>query len=132
MIEIHLDAIATSVNFVGAVFLAIDALRARRRTKVKRGGAKLIKGLTEADAPPKVQSLGRDAYSEQTPDPNMHVEAGEIQSADGHVLDSIDALEDWADRLTAERARIGFLLLVVGFGLDLLSKVFSNPLLFSI
>jgi len=132
MIEIHLGAIATSVNFVGAVILATDALRARRRTKVKRGGTKLIQGLREADAPPQIQSLGTDADSKQTPDPNMHGEAGKIQSADGHVLDSIEALEDWADRLTAERARVGFFLLVIGFGLDLFSKILSNPLLFSI
>ena len=55
MIEIHLDAIASSINFAGGIILAIDALKARRRTKVRRGGMKLLEGLRKTDAGGQVQ-----------------------------------------------------------------------------
>jgi hypothetical protein len=129
MIEIHLDAIASSANFVGGMFLAIDALTARRRTKVRRGGEKLMEGLKAADAG---RQIGHAVPETDQPLGPKVEESGKIQSPDGYVLDSIEALEDWADRLSAEKARVGFILLAIGFGLDLFSKVFGNPLFFTI
>ena len=120
MIEIHLDAIASSINFAGGIILAIDALKARRRTKVRRGGMKLLEGLRKTDAGGQVQPADIPSRS------------GQVQSADGYVLDSNEAFEDWADRLTTKKARFGFILLAIGFGLDLFSKALCNPLFFSI
>jgi hypothetical protein len=132
MIEVHLDAIASSVNFLGGIFLAIDALTAHRRTKVKRGGAKLVEGLQQAEARDKMSAQSATAATGQPPAPAAPARPENIQSPEGQILDSIEALENWADKLTAKRARTGFFLLAIGFGLDLFSKLFSNPLLFSI
>jgi hypothetical protein len=127
MIDVHLDALASSVNFIGGIFLAIDALTARRRTKVKRGATKLVQGLAQEDAKDKMS-----AGAGQPPAPAAPTRSEKIQSPDGEILDSIEALENWADKLSTKRARTGFILLAIGFGLDLFSKVFYNPLFFSI
>ena len=107
MIQIRLDAIASSFNFVAAVMLAIDALTARRRTLIKRGGAKLIEGL---------QKTGENDLA---------------LDSSGRPLNNTDALEDASDRRTTKTARTAFVLLLIGFGLDLFTKVCSNPSLLS-
>jgi hypothetical protein len=121
MIEIRLDAIASSINFIGGIILAVDALTVRRRTKMKRGGQKLLEGL---------QKIGEEGQI-QSPGGNKVAEPAGIQDPDGNLIGSVEALEDWADRLTTRKARTGFICLVVGFGLDLISKALCNPLFFS-
>ena len=111
--------------------LAIDALKAHRRTKVKRGGQKLLEGLKRVDAAGQTQSPDVASEASRLQDHAIPAESGQVQSPDGYVLDSIDALEDWADRLTTQRARIGFSFLAIGFAIDLFSKAACNPLLFS-
>jgi hypothetical protein len=136
MIEIHLDAVASAINLAGGIVLAKDALSARRRTKVKRGGEKLIEGLQNIEATDETRHPdGNEVIEkEDKPDPDaiQAAEPGKIQDPEGYVIDSVKALEDWADRLTMEKARLGFILLVIGFGLDLFSKIFWNPLFLSI
>lgn len=107
MLNLHLDAVASLLNFIAGIVLATDALRARKRTKIKRGGEKLVEGLKERG------------------------DGGLIVDPSGNALNDIPSLENWADRRTVTGARVGFWLLAAGFGLDLFSKLFSNPLLFS-
>jgi hypothetical protein len=45
MVEIRLDAIASSINFVAGIVLAIDALTVPWKTKVIRGWEKFFEGL---------------------------------------------------------------------------------------
>ena len=136
MIEIHLDALASAVNFAGGIVLAKDALSARRRTKVKRGGEKLIEGLQNTEATDETRHPHSNEVIEKEnkldPDGDQAVESVKVQDPQGNIIDSIKALEDWADRLTMEKARLGFILLAIGFGLDLFSKIFWNPLFLSI
>jgi hypothetical protein len=107
MIDIHLDAAASAVNFFGSIVLAMDALRARRLTMIKRGGEKLVEGIRKTG---KIDLIFDPA---------------------GNPLNDNESLEDSAVQRTAARARLGFIMLAGGFALDLISKIFCNPLLFS-
>jgi hypothetical protein len=45
MVEVKLDAVASSINFIAGVFLAIDALTAPWKAKVVRGWERLYGGI---------------------------------------------------------------------------------------
>jgi hypothetical protein len=107
MIDIHLDAVGSAVSFFGSIVLAMDALRAKRLSMIKRGGEKLVEGI---------KNTGKIDL---------------IFDAAGNPLNDKESLEDSAVQRTTARARLGFILLAGGFALDLISKVFCNPLLFS-
>jgi hypothetical protein len=107
MVEIRLDAVASSISCLAGIVLAIDALTVRWKTKVVRGWTKLFEGL------------------EKTGDENLVVDSA------GKPSNTARAGEDWADRRTRKLAVFGFLLLAGGFALDIFSKVVCNPLIFS-
>jgi hypothetical protein len=107
MLEIRLDAVASALNFSAGVLLAIDALTAPWKTKVVRGWEKLFEGIAgSGDGDLVVDPAGNPSN----------------QSYSG---------AEWADRRTRKLALTGFIILAGGFGLDIFSKIFCNPLLFS-
>jgi hypothetical protein len=106
MIDVHLDAVASLLNFGAAVFLALDALSAQRRSLIREGTEKFLKGL---------KSIG---------------ETGAVVDQAGNPLKDAQSFEKWLNGRTTKIARIGFGLLLAGFGLDLYSKLIWNPLLF--
>jgi hypothetical protein len=109
MVEVKLDAVASSINFIAGVFLAIDALTAPWKAKVVRGWEILYEGIKKRKTAPK----------DLLADP------------DGKPSNSSQSGANWADRRTRKLALIGFLLLAGGFALDIFSKVVCNPLLFT-
>jgi hypothetical protein len=107
MIEVKLDAVASAINFIAGVVLAIDALTTPWKSKVVRGWGKLFEGLKKRG--------DRDI----------------LEDSSGNASNSSQAGVDWADRRTKRLALVGFIILAGGFALDLFSKVVCNPLLFS-
>ena len=107
MVEFRLDALASTLNFIGGAILAVDALTAGRRSKARRGMSILVEAANH---------LG---------------EKDLLSDPQGHPLKNESSIERWVDWRTMRAARIGLALLAVGFGLDLYSKVFQNPLFFS-
>src|SRR5450756_1667697 len=101
MIDIHLDALASTVNLAAGIVLAFDAFTAKWKTQVVRGWERLFEGLLAAGEP--------DILDDPTGKP--------ATSQSG---------TDWADRRTRRLAVFGFLLLAMGFALDLYSKVIAN------
>jgi hypothetical protein len=110
IIEIHLDAVASALNFSGGLVLALDALSSVRRTRIRRGALRIVSVLGKANSSAK-----------QIP----------IQTTDGSDLDSPEKVDDWMDRMTNRNALIGFVLLTLGFGSDFFAKAIFNPSLFS-
>jgi hypothetical protein len=131
MVDVHLDSVASCINFIAALVLAFDALTATRRTKIRRGGQKLLEGLKKEEAKSQTQMGEATPQQEQKQGSDAPAELGKVQSPDGYAIDSPAALEDWADRVMTKKARWGFALLVLGFGLDLWAKIACNPLIFS-
>ena len=115
-IEIHLDAVASLITFGGGTLLAVDVLTVGSRTRLRRGGEKLLEGL-------KKEETSDEDHNEHKQNP--------LQTPDGEAFDSDRALEDWAGRLRTRTAVWGFVLLACGLGFDLFTKVVCNPLLFS-
>jgi hypothetical protein len=107
MIEVKLDAVASAINFIAGVVLAIDALTAPWKSKVVRGWEKLFEGLKKRG------------------DHDI------LEDSSGKASNSSQSGADWADRRTKRLALVGFIILAGGFALDLFSKVVCNPLLFS-
>jgi hypothetical protein len=106
MVEIRLDAVASSINFIAGLVLVLDALTAPWKTKVVRGWSRLYEGLAKLK--------NKELLEDPAKNPANNARSG----------------EDWADRRTRKMALIGFLLLAAGFAVDLYSKVICNPLLF--
>lgn len=131
MVDVHLDSVASCINFIAALVLAFDALTATRRTKIRRGGQKLLEGLKKEEANSQTQVRESTLQPEQKSGSDAPAELDKVRSPDGYAIDSIAALEDWADRLTTRKARWGFALLALGFGLDLWAKIVCNPLIFT-
>ncbi|WP_433970194.1 hypothetical protein [Tunturiibacter gelidiferens] len=105
MVDIHLDALASTINFVAGIVLALDAFTAKWKTGVVRGWERLFEVLKAAGKPDILDDpSGKPATSQSG--------------------------EDWADRRTRKLAVFGFLLLALGFALDIYSKVAGNPSLF--
>src|SRR5689334_15581988 len=102
MPSIHLDAVASGFTFVGSAVLAIDALGVRRRLKQRRGTEVFIQA---------VKNSGDD---DLVYDPN------------NKRLNTQQAIEDWFAERTLRFAWIGFAFLGIGFGLDLICKLWSH------
>jgi hypothetical protein len=106
MVEVRLDAVASSINFIAGVVLAIDALTASWKTKVVRGWEILFEGIKKRG------------------DKDL------LDDPEGNPSNSSQSGANWADRRTRKLALVGFILLAGGFALDIFSKVVRNPLLF--
>jgi hypothetical protein len=102
MLSIHLDTIASGFTFAGGVVLAIDALCVRRRIKQRRGTETLV------------EAIKKFGDNDLVYDPN------------NTPLNTRGAIEDWFAERTLRFAWIGFILLSVGFGLDLFCKLQSH------
>jgi hypothetical protein len=98
---IHLDAAASCFNFIGGVILANDALRVRKNLK-KRRGAEILVDTAKGNG-----------------DENL------LYDSDNNPLRDHKAIEDWLSERTFRSGWIGFSFLVIGFGLDLISKFIS-------
>jgi hypothetical protein len=103
MLEIRLDAIASCLNFAGGVTLAVDALSVQSRTRQEHGANRFISAAQEVGD----TDLLKD-----------HV---------GKPINSNRSIQNWFNRGTFRLAVSGFVLLVLGFGLDLFCKVFADP-----
>src|SRR5262245_27392056 len=94
-----LEILVPILNFSGAAILCVDALRIKRNVKEKAGAEKLVQYL---------QSVGKP---------------GLITDERGKPLDSKPAIDEWLAGRTLRLGWVGFILLALGFFLDLLIKV---------
>lgn len=78
-------SLASSVNWVGSIILAINALTAPRRTKMNRGAQRLIKGMKIVNQGDEVESGSARAQNDQLSTEHAE-EQGEVQSPDGHEI----------------------------------------------
>jgi hypothetical protein len=106
MANIHLDALASLLSFVGAGILSIDALRVRGKVKQKGGLEKLVEAIRRSGA------------------------TGLLYDDNGTPLETAKDIEGWFAGREFRLALWGFLLLAAGFALDIICKTISNPLLF--
>ena len=107
MANIHLDALSSLLSFIGAAVLSVDALRIRRKAKQKRGMEKLVEAIRRSGAD------------------------GVLYDDNGTPLETAKDIEGWFSGREFRMALGGFLLLAVGFALDIFCKTVCNPLLFA-
>jgi hypothetical protein len=96
-----LEILVPILNFSGAAILCVDALRIKRSIKEKAGAERLVQYL---------RSVGQ---------------SGLIRDEQGRLLDSHRALDEWLARRTLRLGWIGFVLIALGFLLDLINKVLA-------
>ena len=96
-----LEILVPILNFSGAAILCVDALRIKRNIKVKAGAEKLVQYL---------RSVG---------------ESNLITDERGKPLDSQRALDEWLAGLTLRLGWVGFVLIALGFLLDLITKLMA-------
>jgi hypothetical protein len=95
--RIPLDLVGSILNFIGGAFLTWDALTVRKKIKGESG----IRDLQEA-----LEKKG----------------AGDLLTHDGHPLGNEQTFQVWLSLPSLVRTKIGFLLITVGFLLDLITK----------
>ena len=96
------EIIVTILNFSGATVLCIDALRIKRSGKERIGAEKLVQHL---------ESIGKGEL---------------LTDKDGNPLNSKEVLEEWLGRRTEQLGWTGFVLLALGFLLDLIVKLIAS------
>lgn len=105
--NLHLDALASLLNFLGGSLLAIEALRIRQAAKERRGTEILLNAINR--------------NNQAQPD-----EAMTIYDEQQTPLQTRDAIEDWFAKRSSRYAWIGFCFISAGFALDLAIKLFPS------
>jgi hypothetical protein len=94
-----LEILVSIINFFGAAILCADALRIKRSVKEKAGAEKLVQYL---------RSAGKSDL---------------ISDEKGKPLDSQHALDEWLAGRTLRLGWVGFMLITLGFLIDLIAKL---------
>jgi hypothetical protein len=94
-----LEIIVPIFNFSGAAILCIDALRIKQNIKEKVGAKELLDYLQAFNKP------------------------GAVRDEQGKPLDSQEAIDKWLAHRSLQFGWIGFILLALGFLLDLIAKL---------
>lgn len=97
-----LEILVSALNFAGAAILCLDALRIRRNLKEKAGAEKLVQYM---------RSVGQSKL---------------LTDERGNPLDSERAVDDWLAGRTLRLGWFGFVLIAIGFLLDLIIKLFLS------
>jgi hypothetical protein len=97
-----MEVLGSVANFAGGIVLLVDALRSRKVVRVKKAGADFLEELRHAG----VKELDLPVDEK------------------GNPLHTPEDLELWLAEGTFKRSWGGFLLLLIGFGFELLSHVF--------
>jgi hypothetical protein len=97
-----LEILVPMLNFSGAAVLCVDALRIKRNIGEKAGAEKLVRYL---------RSVGKSDL---------------ITDERGKPLDSPRAIDEWLAGRTLRLGWLGFVLIALGFLLDLLNKLFVS------
>ena len=91
----------SSVTFIGTVWLAIDALRARKHVRSQEGAKALSEIMRNAGV------------------------VGSLKDKKGNSLDSDQALNLWFAKRTVTWNWIALIIIAIGFMLDIIGKIIS-------
>lgn len=98
----RLDVLASGFTFVGSVVLALDALFAKQTLTQRRGLEKLVGAASDAGEP------------------------ALFRRPDGRPLSDGAQVDEWIAARSSHYGLWGFILVAVGFALDLISKLLSS------
>jgi hypothetical protein len=102
MLAKSLGVLSSVFNLSGGIILAMDALRQRKRVSAERGAEQFLDIV-------KRHNLGED-----------------VTDSAGHQLSTAEAFKNWFADRTQHIAWIGFVLMIIGFGLDVAAKLLGG------